>query len=115
MYRDWGSAVDFSRRFSPARWHWEPLLNKLLSKKLNLSFLLKNNKKLIFHLNRSFLNCLNISKNKNQPHRQFYLKVTLKTKINFTPSRYPFSLASAPSLAYLLKLDPLRLLDTIYG
>ena len=60
---------------------------------------------LIFHLNKSFLNCSNISKNKNQLHKQFYLKITLNTKINFTPSPCPFQLASAPSLAYLQKLD----------
>ena len=32
LHRDWGSAVDFSCWLSPGKWHWEPLLNKLLGK-----------------------------------------------------------------------------------
>ena len=48
------SAGRIQAGFSPGRWHWEPLLNKLQSKKLKPTFLLKHNKKLIFHLNKSF-------------------------------------------------------------
>ena len=32
IYRDWESAVNFSIIFFPGRWHWGPLLNKLVSK-----------------------------------------------------------------------------------
>ena len=86
-YSLWGSAVDFSSDFL-VDGTWNPCKISYLVK-IKPNFSPKKDKKLIFPLNRSFLNCSNSSKNKNHLHKQFCLKVTLNTNINFTPKVTP--------------------------
>ena len=65
------------------------LTEQVTEKKLNPTFPLKNEKKLIIHLSRSFLNYSSRSLATNQPHRPFTPKVALNTKTNLTPKVTP--------------------------
>ena len=73
----------------------------------------KKDKKLVFHLNTSFLNYSNSSLATNQPYRPFVPKVTINTKINLPPRLPHKTWLSVPSLAFQLKLDAQRLLELV--